>query len=158
MFSLSNMPYPAEKSNDFLTNVTSKSNSDASTNSINETSYYSFDTQRNSHQKNRLHDLTNQTPSLNLLGTSLKNNLNQLFNDQSLADSTKKKASSTISETTCVSIADMSYRSDTSQKTNDMATSPIKFVALSPTASLTPSNNSSIRQEDQDLVDKKKDE
>ncbi len=86
------MPCPVDKSNDLLTNVTSKS--DLSSASINETSYYSFEANRNSVQKNSRLALPNQTPSLNLLGTSLKNNLNQLFKDHGVTESLERKTSS----------------------------------------------------------------
>lgn len=120
----------SQNSNDLLTNVTSNSHKSIFTSEDDQTSLENRQRRVNSY-------LTDQTPSLNLMGANLKtkSNLKHLFNANEITDSIKKKASSTVSENSSFESANYS---SCSQKTNDMATSPIKFQTLSPALSLTP--------------------
>ena len=125
------MAYPiSQNSNDLLTNVTNQSQ---------KSTFTSDDEQNTLDNRNRrvYSYLTDQTPSLNLMGQNLKikNNLNHLFNENEIKNSIRKKASSSVSDNSSFESANFS---NCSQRTNDMATSPIKFQTLSPALSLTP--------------------
>jgi len=107
----------SQQTSDLLTDVTTSSHTRAHT-TVTET--ITAKQQQQQRQSLLLLSSSTQTPSLNLVGTSLKVNLNNLF-----------------SENHSKSSIDLSYRSESSHKT-DIATSPIRFVALSPTCSLAP--------------------